>query len=300
MNTRVEPRGRRSRARAGVTAAIASVALALAVLGTTAPGGSTASAAPSSSDAGKATTVATPRAGEARLGGRFVFTTGPGLWFAVRDPSDPSDYRPTPPGATFVWATWATTQESLGDTSAGWTFPVAGEAGPVSPASDPTSCLDQGPTWGDFGYEVLPCDGSTTQQFQRVQDGTALRDVGTGKYIGTGSTGYDDILQPTASSGTAARIDNSLLTFVPPTIAPAPVRIDTPTHDETVTTRRPVFSGTGEPDASIEITGPMGALASTTVVGSRWSVRSDVDLPDGTYTITVTQRTVDGRVTSIR
>lgn len=291
------PCARPGRVRAGVAASLGTAALVGAVLVPTILGATVANSAPTAGSAVESAHTAGPDAD--RLAGRFVFTTGPGLWFAVGDPQKPSTDHPTPPGATFVWATWATTQAGLGDAGIDWTLPAIGSVGPVSPGNDPGSCLDQGPTQGQFGFEVRPCDGSPNQRFQWAANGSALRDVGTGQYVGTGSTGHDDILQPTAISGTPAVIDSALLHVVPPSSEAAPVRIDSPAEGQVVTTKRPVFSGTGDPGATITISGPTGTIAETTVDGFSWSVASGVDLPDGTTTITVTQRTIDDEVSSV-
>jgi hypothetical protein len=301
------------------TATAVAAACSLTVVGAILLGGSSGNAAPLAAGTGRstdaqttdaqttdarttdarATDVAAPNADDPRLAGRFQFTIGPDRWFAVLDPADDSHDGVTPPDGRFVWAQGSTTQAGLGDAGIDWSFPIVGSVGPVSPVNDPGSCLTQGAKWGQYGFEMADCDASANQRFQWTANGTALRSVGTGAYVGTDSSGYDDILHPTTVSGTPAVIDNSLLSLVPPKGEAAPVRITTPTEGETVTTRRPVFSGTGDPGASIEIIGPMGTIASTTVDGFSWSVASDVDLPDGTYTITVTQRTADGRVTTV-
>jgi hypothetical protein len=235
----------------------------------------------------------------ARLIGRVVFTTAPGRWFAVLDPADTSHDGVAPRDGRFIWAAGAKTEAELDDVGIEWTFPVVGSAGPLSPANDLDSCLTQSSKWGPYGFELADCADGDDQRFEWVEDATQLRNVATRAFVGTDSTGYDDILHPTAASATPAVIDSSLLRAVPPTGESAPVRITSPTEGQILTTRRPVFSGTGDPGASIEVTGPMGRIASTTVVGSAWSVASDVDLPDGTYTITVRQRTVEGRVSTV-
>ncbi len=74
------------------------------------------------------------------------------------------------------------------------------------------------------------------------------------------------------------------------------VKLATPVLGATITdTRRPVFSGTGNPGADITVRAASGAVVATTTVGSdgKWSVPANFDLADGAYVGTVSQG-VDG------
>lgn len=83
----------------------------------------------------------------------------------------------------------------------------------------------------------------------------------------------------------------------------APVAADlvvtSPAFDEEVATRRPLFAGTGEPGASIQVFGSSGKVLASTTVGASgaWSVASDVELGNGHYVGTVTQRIPGGTTT---
>lgn len=74
----------------------------------------------------------------------------------------------------------------------------------------------------------------------------------------------------------------------------APVTVGAPAKGAVVTTRRPVFSGTGQDGATVEIRGSSRIVATTTVTEGRWSVASTLDLVDGGYGLGVTQTTATG------
>jgi len=77
--------------------------------------------------------------------------------------------------------------------------------------------------------------------------------------------------------------------------SPADLVVTSPTNGSTVDTKRPVFSGTGDEGATIEIKGATGrVVATTTVQGGTWSVPASFDLVDGSYALTATQTPLIG------
>ncbi|WP_185022671.1 Ig-like domain-containing protein [Curtobacterium sp. PhB115] len=79
----------------------------------------------------------------------------------------------------------------------------------------------------------------------------------------------------------------------------APLVVTTPANGSTSDTNRPVFSGTGDKGATIEVRGSSRVVATTTVDSDgKWSVPAGFDLGDGTYNLTVKQTPLKGDATS--
>ncbi|WP_181419948.1 Ig-like domain-containing protein [Curtobacterium sp. MCPF17_003] len=79
----------------------------------------------------------------------------------------------------------------------------------------------------------------------------------------------------------------------------APIVVETPANGSNVTDKRPVFSGTGDEGATIEIKGATGrVVATTTVKDGKWSVPAGFDLVDGSYMLTAVQTPLKGESTS--
>jgi hypothetical protein len=79
------------------------------------------------------------------------------------------------------------------------------------------------------------------------------------------------------------------------TPAPAPLVVSTPANNSTVDTNRPVFSGTGDEGATIEVRGKSGRLVATAVVkDGKWSAPATFDLSDNLYTLDVFQKPLQG------
>ncbi|WIE66060.1 hypothetical protein DEI99_005860 [Curtobacterium sp. MCLR17_036] len=76
--------------------------------------------------------------------------------------------------------------------------------------------------------------------------------------------------------------------------AVAPVVVTGPTEGSTVTSRRPVFEGTGAEGATIVVKGSSRQVATTTVADGTWSVPADFDLGNGEYRLWVTQTPTGG------
>lgn len=78
--------------------------------------------------------------------------------------------------------------------------------------------------------------------------------------------------------------------------APAPLVVTTPANDSVVDVKRPVFSGTGDEGATIEVRGKSGRLvATTTVKDGVWSVPASFDLNDNSYALDVFQKPLQGK-----
>lgn len=77
--------------------------------------------------------------------------------------------------------------------------------------------------------------------------------------------------------------------------APDALVVTTPADGSTVDSKRPVFSGTGDEGATIEIRDANDNLIATTVVkDGAWSVPATADLADGSYEFDVTQTPLAG------
>ncbi|WNY33464.1 Ig-like domain-containing protein [Curtobacterium flaccumfaciens] len=77
--------------------------------------------------------------------------------------------------------------------------------------------------------------------------------------------------------------------------APDALVVTTPADGSTVDSKRPVFSGTGDEGATIEIRDADDNLIATTVVkDGAWSVPATADLADGSYEFDVTQTPLAG------
>ncbi|WP_139195838.1 Ig-like domain-containing protein [Curtobacterium sp. MCBA15_009] len=78
--------------------------------------------------------------------------------------------------------------------------------------------------------------------------------------------------------------------------APAPLVVTTPANDSVVDVKRPMFSGTGDEGATIEVRGKSGRLvATTTVQDGAWSVPASFDLNDNAYALDVFQKPLQGK-----
>jgi hypothetical protein len=97
---------------------------------------------------------------------------------------------------------------------------------------------------------------------------------------------------------TAGSQVGSVYWHMPSSVAPsdAPVVVTSPVAGSTSTSPRPVFSGTGEPGATITVKDQNGKTIATTTVGpdGNWSVTPTNDLPNGTTNVTVNQTTPNG------
>jgi hypothetical protein len=85
-----------------------------------------------------------------------------------------------------------------------------------------------------------------------------------------------------------------VLSFTVRHAAVAPVVVTAPTEGSTVTSKRPVFEGTGAEGARIEVKGSSRTVATTTVEDGTWSVPADFDLGNGAYRLWVTQAPTGG------
>ncbi|MBT1669855.1 hypothetical protein KK092_10710 [Curtobacterium flaccumfaciens pv. flaccumfaciens] len=136
-------------------------------------------------------------------------------------------------------------------------------------------------------------------------------DNGSGAHWGTANQYVDYTLNIPASAepgtitgGTAKVIANGNTlaegTFgVEVVSSVAPIVVQTPANGSTASDKRPVFSGTGDEGATIEIKGSTGrVVATTTVKDGKWSVPAGFDLVDGSYALIATQTPLDGEKTT--
>jgi hypothetical protein len=138
----------------------------------------------------------------------------------------------------------------------------------------------------------------TVRAFWNVGDGTA-DDVGQRVPIElptgidatlTSSDGLRSSVPASGSSTVTSRFAPQYLTSHGAAPVTVPVRATEPSDGSTVAAGRPVFSGVGEPGASITVAGTTTVIASTVVAADgSWSVRSDRELPANRYALTVEQ-----------
>ena len=88
------------------------------------------------------------------------------------------------------------------------------------------------------------------------------------------------------------------LTYTVDAIAPPAPIINTPT-DTGLVGKRPVFSGTGEDGAVVEVSENGVVLCITTVVGGGWNCKATADLDDGPHTVTAKATDSVGNVSVI-
>jgi hypothetical protein len=113
--------------------------------------------------------------------------------------------------------------------------------------------------------------------------------------IGTRDLGFT--VAGSTNLGSFSVAGTSAITITKAEVAPVEdLVVTTPANGSTVDTKRPVFSGTGDEGATIEIKGTTRVVATTTVVDGKWSVPSNIDLGDGTYALTATQTATSGDV----
>ena len=200
-------------------------------------------------------------------------------------------------------------------------------AGDVSvTVTNPTGTSD--PDDATFTYDPLLVPGPTvaglTPDTGSVDGGLVVTITGTGFVAGTTvSVDGGPAIVPTSIAS-----DGTSLTFVTPPHAvgdvsvvvttpngstdpddltftyddgdtanplPAPV-ILTPADDETVTTDRPVFTGTGDPGNEIVLTDDGEVICETTVASNgTWTCTPEAPLDDGTHTIVVTETEPGGQ-----
>ncbi|WP_181438318.1 Ig-like domain-containing protein [Curtobacterium sp. MCLR17_040] len=130
----------------------------------------------------------------------------------------------------------------------------------------------------------------TNQQYRFMIDVTAATDAPETQsamefdFSGTSSTNDFRAQGKTTTTVTDAEVP-----------APDALVVTTPADDSTVDSKRPVFSGTGDEGATIEIRDADDNLIATTVVeDGAWSVPAAADLADGSYEFDVTQTPLAG------
>ncbi|WIE68838.1 Ig-like domain-containing protein [Curtobacterium sp. MCLR17_054] len=128
------------------------------------------------------------------------------------------------------------------------------------------------------------------QQYRFMIDVAAAEDAPEGSssmdfdFTGTSSTNDFRAQGKTTTTVTDAEVP-----------APDALVVTTPADDSTVDSKRPVFSGTGDEGATIEIRDADDNLIATTVVeDGAWSVPAAADLADGSYEFDVTQTPLAG------
>lgn len=142
-------------------------------------------------------------------------------------------------------------------------------------------------------------DFATTTTTWNLPDASLMRwniDVNTPEDAEAGTFPMRTVLSGTATEG-AFNTTSTTQATVEAAEVPAPdaLVVTTPADGSTVDSKRPVFSGTGDEGATIEIRDAEDNLVATTVVkDGAWSVPATADLADGSYEFDVTQTPLAG------
>lgn len=131
----------------------------------------------------------------------------------------------------------------------------------------------------------------------KLHDGHQIRwgiSVEAGTTVGTqdlafSTTGQTDHGNFSVSGKSAVTVEKSAAPVVP-------VAVTAPQQGSTVETARPVFAGTGDDGATIEVRGSSRVVATTTVKDGNWSVPASFDLADGRYNLRVVQTATNNEV----
>ncbi len=131
----------------------------------------------------------------------------------------------------------------------------------------------------------------------KLHDGHQIRwgiSVEAGTTVGTqdlafSTTGQTNHGNFSVSGKSAVTVEKSAAPVVP-------VAITAPQQGSTVETARPVFAGTGDDGATIEVRGSSRVVATTTVKDGKWSVPAGFDLADGRYNLRVVQTATNNEV----
>jgi hypothetical protein len=141
-------------------------------------------------------------------------------------------------------------------------------------------------------------DFATTTTTWNLPDASLMRwniNVDTPEDAEAGTFPMRTVLSGTAVEGAFNTTSTTQATIDEAVNPVAPIVVETPANGSTVTDKRPVFSGTGDEGATIEITGATGrVVATTTVKDGKWSVPASFDLNDSSYALTATQTPLEG------
>ncbi|PZE29262.1 hypothetical protein DEJ09_10205 [Curtobacterium sp. MCLR17_055] len=142
-------------------------------------------------------------------------------------------------------------------------------------------------------------DFATTTSTWNLPDASLMRwniNVNTPEDADAGTFPMRTVLSGTAVEGAFNTTSTTQATIEAPEVpAPDALVVTTPADDSTVDSKRPVFSGTGDEGATIEIRDADDNLIATTVVeDGAWSVPAAADLADGSYEFDVIQTPLTG------
>ena len=142
------------------------------------------------------------------------------------------------------------------------------------------------------------CTSSTALDFTVYSDGYVTSTLGALNIANSGGVGSTSYLYLNQRSNPVHKLD--LASFAPEAADTTPVAITGPTAGQTVTTKRPVVTGTGEPGASVSVVTQSGKNLGTVIVGAdgNWTLTPDSDIANAKPTLTVTQTATDGSTTT--
>ncbi|SOC89749.1 hypothetical protein SAMN05660766_3482 [Curtobacterium sp. 314Chir4.1] len=125
---------------------------------------------------------------------------------------------------------------------------------------------------------------------------TGKLDAAKDAAVGTRNLGFT--VDGATNLGSFSVVGNSAITVAKSADPAVPVAVTAPKQGAVVDSARPVFEGTGDNGATIEIRGSSRVVATTTVTDGKWSVPANVDLADGKYNLRVTQTAANGDVST--
>ncbi|RKR74006.1 RICIN domain-containing protein [Frondihabitans australicus] len=214
--------------------------------------------------------------------GKYVYTGVPTTWFS---------YGPNPTATAM--AILASSQSGPPTRPvAEFTFPAPGTSGPIRPVSRPDLCLTSSYDTGSTAGKLTPCGTATGNAHQTFQ----IMPTGYIRVEGTGSMVLDYMLNFVSTGGpnqNAVTIDSSKLTPVPSPPAALTAQVMSIDGESMAA----MVGGTGEPGATITITGPGDPITTTVADDGSWSANVP-GLTDGENDLMATQTMGDDTQTA--
>lgn len=152
---------------------------------------------------------------------------------------------------------------------------------------------------GEAGASIVVTDGNGVRLASTtVDDGEwsveSQLALANGPVVATATQTVAGVAETTAAA--------TSFTVAVPVVVTADVVVTAPAIEAQVTTDKPVYAGTGEPGASIQVKGSTGRVLGSTTVGAdgTWSVTSEIALANGHYVGSVVQEIPGGATTQAR
>lgn len=154
---------------------------------------------------------------------------------------------------------------------------------------------------GEAGASVVVTDGNGVELASTTVGADGAWSVASQVALANGPVAAT-VTQTVAGAAETTTATSSFSVNVPVAPVAADVVVTSPAIEAQVTTDKPVYAGTGEPGASIQVKGSTGrVLGATTVDASgTWSVTSEIPLANGYYIGSVVQEIPGGATTQAR